>query len=83
MTIALEAAAGGTRVQFRVARYKSARDRAVLAAIRGEWEKQVNASLDALAPLARDAAARRAAEAPEEPPVPASRGRFLEASLPT
>ncbi|HEY7940894.1 MAG TPA: DUF2652 domain-containing protein, partial [Candidatus Limnocylindrales bacterium] len=77
MTIALDAADGGTRVQFRAARPRSAKDRAVLGMIRREWERQVNASLDALVPLAGEAA-RRAADAPEEPAVPVSRGRFLD-----
>ncbi|HTS15187.1 MAG TPA: DUF2652 domain-containing protein, partial [Candidatus Sulfotelmatobacter sp.] len=67
MTIALEAAEGGTQVQFRVARPRTAKDRGILGMIRGEWEKQVNASLDALGPLAGDEALRRAAEAPVEP----------------
>ena len=79
MTIAVDAAPDGTRVQFRAARPRSAKDRAIVGIIRGEWEKQVNASLDLLGPLARDEAARRTADAPAEPTVPASRGRFLDA----
>ena len=78
-TIALDLIDGRTRVQFRVQRPRSAKDRAILGVIRGEWERRINASLDALGPLARDEAARRAADAPAEAPVPASRGSFLDA----
>ena len=70
----------GTRVEMRVARPKSAKDRAIAEQMLPMLDVSIEAGLAALRPLIEaDAAARRVADraAPDEPDVPASTGRNL------
>jgi len=72
--------AGGTRVEMRFGRPKSAKQQAIMAAMLPGLDQMMNGALAALRPaIDAEMASRRttAAEAPEEPAVPASAARNL------
>jgi hypothetical protein len=77
MTDQLEATDGGTRVTTRIARPRTAKDRAALAAALPVLRDLFDAGRRALVPLIEaDTAGRAEASAAVEPELPVSRARF-------
>ena len=82
-TYVLSETSEGTAVQMRMARPRSAKDRAFVENFLPQLEPMFQAGIAALGPLLEAEMERRAAESGDaaEPSVPVSAARFLEASV--
>ena len=80
-TYELTDAAEGTDVSMRMERPRSAKDRAFLEQVLPGLKPIFEAGVAALKPLVAEEMARRAGDAAPEADLPASEGRFLDASV--